>query len=75
MVENEHSPDFDEPLKISIGAITKYPEILRFTPYHIKLKKMCKHAAKKMRFVIRYVPDQYKTQEMCDKPILENGGI
>ena len=36
---------------------------------------MCKHAAKKMRFVIRYVPDQYKTQEMCDKPILENGGI
>ena len=50
MVENEHSPDFDEPLKISIGAITKYPEILRFTPYHIKLKKMCKHAAKKNEF-------------------------
>ena len=23
---------------------------------------------------IRYVPDQYKIQQMCDKAILENGG-
>ena len=23
----------------------------------------------------RYVPDQYKTQQICDKAILENGGI
>ena len=36
---------------------------------------MCKHAVKKLLFVIRYVPDQYKTQEiMCDKAVLENGG-
>ena len=47
MVENEHSPDFDEPLKISIGAITKYPEILRFTPYHIKLKRCVNMQLKK----------------------------
>ena len=29
---------------------------------------------KKLPFLIRYVPDQYKTQKMCDKAILENGG-
>ena len=27
-----------------------------------------------MPFVIRYVPDHNKIQEMCDKVILENGG-
>ena len=26
-----------------------------------------------MSFVIRYVPNRYKAQEMCDKAILENG--
>ena len=26
-------------------------------------------------FVIRYVADQCETQEMCDKVILENGGM
>ena len=26
-------------------------------------------------YLIRYVPDQCKTQQMCDKTILENGGI
>ena len=34
---------------------------------------MCKHAIKKLPFVIRYVPDQYKTQQTCDKAILVNG--
>ena len=24
---------------------------------------------------MRYVPNQYKTQQMCDKAILENDGI
>ena len=27
-----------------------------------------------MLFVIRYVPDRYKTQETCDEAILENDG-
>ena len=37
--------------------------------------KLCsndKHAVKRLPFLIRYVPDQYKTQEMCDKAVLEN---
>ena len=29
---------------------------------------------KKLPYLLRYVPDQYKTQQMCDKAILENGG-
>ena len=29
---------------------------------------------KKLPFLVRYAPDKYKTQQMCDKAILENGG-
>ena len=36
----------------------KNPEMLRLVPGHL----------------IKYVPDQYKTQQMFDKVILENGG-
>ena len=35
---------------------------------------MCKHAVRKLPFLIRYVPDQLKTQQMYDKAILENDG-
>ena len=35
---------------------------------------MCEHVVKRLPFLIRYVPDQYKTQQTCDKAILENGG-
>ena len=35
---------------------------------------MYKHAAKKLPDLLRYVPNQYKSQQMCDKAILENGG-
>ena len=35
---------------------------------------MCKYVIKKLPFLIRYVPDQYKTQQMCDQAILKNGG-
>ena len=35
---------------------------------------MCKHAVKRLSFVIRYVPDQYKSQQMWDDVILENRG-
>ena len=34
---------------------------------------MCKYAVKKLPDLLRYVPDQYKTQQMCYKAILENG--
>ena len=64
-----------ETLIISIGALIKDPEMLRFIPDHIKTKKMCKHAIKKLPFLIKYVTNQYKTQQMCDKAILENGGM
>ena len=35
---------------------------------------MCKHTVKKLSYLLRYVTDPYKTQKMCDKAILENGG-
>ena len=34
---------------------------------------MWKHPVETLPFVIRYVADRYKTQEMCEN-ILENGG-
>ena len=35
---------------------------------------MCKHAVEKLPYLLGYVPDQYKTQQMWNKGILENGG-
>ena len=35
---------------------------------------MCKDTIKKLPCLFRYVPDQYNTQQMCNKAILENGG-
>ena len=35
---------------------------------------MCKHVVKRVPYLIRYVSDQYKTQQMCDMAILANGG-
>ena len=40
----------------------KNPEMLRLAPDRLKTKTMCKHAIKKLPFVIKYVPGQYKTQ-------------
>ena len=34
---------------------------------------MCKNKVTKLSFAIIYVPDQYKTQKMCEKVILDNG--
>ena len=53
----------------------KNPETLEFVPGHLKTKKQCKHAIKKLPFLLRYVPDKYKTQQMSDKAILENAAI
>ena len=39
-----------------------------------KTKKCVNMQLKKLPFVIRYVPNQYKTQQMWYKAILENGG-
>ena len=35
---------------------------------------MCNYAVKKSTFVIRYIPNQYKTKKMCNQAILKNGG-
>ena len=32
MVDNEHSPDNCKYSEISVGAIVKYPKLLRFVP-------------------------------------------
>ena len=36
---------------------------------------MCKDAIKKLTFLIRYVSDEYKTQQMYNKAVVGNGGI
>ena len=35
---------------IKIGEIIKDPKMLRLVPYHLKIKRMCKYAAKNYRF-------------------------
>ena len=61
-------------VKISIGTVMKNQEMLKYIPDHLKLKKCVNIQLKKLPFVIRYVPNQHKTQQMWDKAILENGG-
>ena len=36
------------------------PEMLNFVTDHLKTKKMTKHAVKKLFYLLRYVPNQYK---------------
>ena len=61
MVDSEYSPESYKSSKTSIGAIIKNSEVLTFAPNHPKIKAMCKHAGKKLPFIIRYLPDQFKT--------------
>ena len=44
MVDSEYSTINYKSSKISIGAITKNSEMLKFVPHHFKTKKMCKYA-------------------------------
>ena len=48
--------------------------MLKLLPDYLKTKKICIRAVKKLLFVMRYVSDWYKTQQMCDKVIVENDG-
>ena len=45
-------------LNISFVTVMKNPEMLKFISDHLKTKTMCKHAAKKLPYLLRYVPDQ-----------------
>ena len=75
MVDSEYSTQNYKSPKLSITPVIKTPELLKFVTGHLETKKMCKHAVKKLPFVITYVPDQYKTYQICDnKAILENSG-
>ena len=40
----------------------------------LKLIKICQHAVKKLTFLTGYIPNEYKTKQICDLAILENSG-
>ena len=48
--------------------------MLRLVFHHLKTKNIRTNEVKKFLFVIMYVLDWYKTQEKCDKTVLENDG-
>ena len=56
--------DIYQSLSMSIGTLMKNPEMLNLFLIILKLKKMCKDAVKKLPYLTRYVPDQYKIQQM-----------
>ena len=49
------SVDIYKSLNIDIGTVMRNPEILKFVPDYLK------NAVKKLPYLLRYVPDQYKT--------------
>ena len=55
-VNSRRSTDDCKSSEISVRVIRKNPEMLKFVPDHLKTYT-CKHAAKKLPFEIRYVPD------------------
>ena len=48
MVDSKYSTEYYKSTKISIGAIMKNPEMLKMVPDHLKTKKICQHAVKKL---------------------------
>ena len=71
MVDREYNTDSHNYSKISIGTVIKNLARLKFVPDHLKTKKI---VTMKLLLLIRYVRDQYKTQQICDNAILENDG-
>ena len=53
--------DTQKSLNIHIGTIMKNPERLQLVPDHLKTKLMSNHIVKKLPYLLRYVPDRYKT--------------
>ena len=64
--------DIYKSLNISIGTVMENTEMLKFVPDHLKTKNKRKYAVKKLHYPWRYIPNRYKTQQMCRKSILEN---
>ena len=61
------SPERWRLVKKSIGRVMKNLEMLKFVSDQLKTKEMCKHAVKKLPYLLRYVPDQCKTQKKVIK--------
>ena len=55
MVNSVYNMDIYKSVKIIIGTVI--PEMLKFVPDHLKTKKMCNHAVKKLPYLLRYIPD------------------
>ena len=53
MVNSENSPNNYKTLKVEVGIIIKNPEILKFVLDHLKTKKVCKKAVKKLPFIVK----------------------
>ena len=63
------SMDNYKSLNINIVTVMKNPEMLKFVLDHPKTKKMCRHAVKKLPYLLRYVPDQYNLNKFVIKLI------
>ena len=46
------SMDIYNSSNISIGTVTKNREMLKFVPDHLKTKNVCKHAVKKLPYLL-----------------------
>ena len=66
--------DICKSLNVNIGIVMKNLGMLKNVPNHLKTKKMCKHGVKNLPYLLRQVSDIYKTQQICNKAILENSG-
>ena len=53
MVDSEYSKCDYKSSNISMGAVMKNPDMIKFVPDHLKTKKLCNYAVKKLPFVIR----------------------
>ena len=62
MIDREYNMDTYKSVKKSIGAVMRKTKLLKFVLDYHKTKKMYKYAVKKLPFVIRCVPDKYKTR-------------
>ena len=45
--------DVHKSLNVSIGTVKKNPEMLAFVLNYLKTKKKCKHAVKKLPYLLR----------------------
>ena len=64
IVDSEYNMEIQKSVKISIGIVMRNRDMLKFVSDHLKIQKLFKNAVKKLSFLIRYVPDQFKTQQM-----------